>query len=387
MAALDIKGELFATTRRHRAALGRRVVVLNPFGVVEASKDRFNPLDTIRPGSIDRDAAVIADGLVLCETGDGSHFADMARGLIKSAIEVVMTVAEPGERTLHTVAGLLLSPNLADTVQAWADNPALAGCRPAAAAAALLAAGDRERGSIITTVRKSLAWTQGDAMRPFLAASSFTLDDLLDDRLDLFVVVPLDQVGEQSGYLRLMANLILAAVVRQDGRRVAAKRLLLVLDEFTRLGFLQRVLDLATVAAGAGLDALFVAQDRGAIEEVYGERSTDTLLGSCATVRVFGVGRTDRRAAQWASDATGFKTVATRTTTTRKGGGRDRNGPSTSLAEHRDPLLTRDQVQELPAGEMLAFIRGRRPLKLTRIISHKHKAYSPKLDPNPTLRG
>ena len=290
MAALDIKGELFATTRRHRAALGRRVVVLNPFGVVEASKDRFNP-QTTRPGSIDRDAAVIADGLVLRETGDG-HLADMARDLIKSAIEVVMTVAEPGERTLHTVAGLLLSCNLADTLQAWADDPALAGCRPAAAAAALLAAGDRERGSIITTVRKSLAWTQGDAMRPFLAASSFTLDDLLDDRLDLFVVVPLDQVGEQSGYLRLMANLILAAVVRQDGRRVAAKRILLVLDEFTRLGFLQRVLDSATVAAGAGLDALFVAQDRGAIEEVYGERSTDTLLGSCATVRVSGVGRT-----------------------------------------------------------------------------------------------
>ena len=382
--AHDLKGELFATTRRHRAALGRRVVVLNPFGVVEPSHDRFNPLDTIRPGFIDRDAAVIADGLVLRETGAGAHFADMARDLIKSAIEVVMTVAEPKERTLHTVAGLLLAPTLADTLQAWADNPALAGGRPAATAAALLAAGDRERGSVITTVRKSLAWTQGDAMRPFLAASDFSLDDLLDNAIDLFVVVPLDQVSEQAGYLRLITNLVLAAAIRQDGRRVAHERILFVLDEFTRLGYMDKIVDVATIAAGAGIEALFVAQDRGSIEKVYGRDITDTLLASCATVRVFNLGRTDNRTAQWASEAAGFRTVATRTTTTRKGAGR--RGSSTSVAEHRDPLLTANQVQELPADQMLVFIRGRRPLKLKRIIAHTHKAYRDKLDPNPTLR-
>src|SRR4051812_46361383 len=318
--AHDLKGELFAATRRHRAALGRRVVVLNPFGVVEPSRDRFNPLDTIRPGFVDRDAAVIADGLVLRETGAGAHFADMARDLIKSAIEVVMTVAEPKERTLHTVAGLLLAPTLADTLQAWANNPTLApapppppppvspprpgptpppppGGRPAATAAALLAAGDRERGSVITTVRKSLAWTQGDAMRPFLAASDFSLDDLLDNAIDLFVVVPLDQVSEQAGYLRLITNLVLAAAIRQDGRRIAHERILFVLDEFTRLGYMDKIVDVATIAAGAGIEALFVAQDRGSIEKVYGRDITDTLLASCATVRVFNLGRTDNRTA------------------------------------------------------------------------------------------
>jgi type IV secretion system protein VirD4 len=76
--------------------------------------------------------------------------------------------------------------------------------------------------------------------------------------------------------------------------------------------------------------------------------------------------------------------VATRTTTTRKGAGR--RGASTSVAEHRDPLLTANQVQELPADQMLVFIRGRRPLKLKRIITHTHKAYRAKLDPNPTVR-
>lgn len=42
---LDVKGENFAVTRRYRASSGRRVAVLNPFSVVEATQDRFNPLD------------------------------------------------------------------------------------------------------------------------------------------------------------------------------------------------------------------------------------------------------------------------------------------------------------------------------------------------------
>jgi type IV secretion system protein VirD4 len=43
IAVLDIKGENFAVTRRYRRSLGRQVVVLNPFGVIEPSKDSFNP--------------------------------------------------------------------------------------------------------------------------------------------------------------------------------------------------------------------------------------------------------------------------------------------------------------------------------------------------------
>ncbi|WP_281029327.1 type IV secretory system conjugative DNA transfer family protein [Rhizobium azibense] len=40
VAVLDIKGENSAVTLRIRRSLGRRVVVLNPFGVIEPSKDR-----------------------------------------------------------------------------------------------------------------------------------------------------------------------------------------------------------------------------------------------------------------------------------------------------------------------------------------------------------
>jgi type IV secretion system protein VirD4 len=61
---LDVKGENFAVTRRWRQSMGRRVVVLNPFGVIEPARDGFNPLDYVRPDRLVRDIDVIAEGLV-----------------------------------------------------------------------------------------------------------------------------------------------------------------------------------------------------------------------------------------------------------------------------------------------------------------------------------
>src|SRR5690606_9693215 len=106
--------------------------------------------------------------------------------------------------------------------------------RPAQAAATILNAGTNERGGILTTVKKAFEWARSEETRAFLEKSDFRLDDLLDDKLDLFIVVPLDQIEAQAVFLRLMVNLTLGTVVRQDGRRKAAKRILLVLDEFVR---------------------------------------------------------------------------------------------------------------------------------------------------------
>jgi type IV secretion system protein VirD4 len=162
--ALDIKGENFAVTQRHRATLGRQVVVLNPFGLIEASTDQFNPLDYIRTKTLSRDIEVIADGLVKPEQGDGAHFSTMARQLVAAAIEVIFTQEEPQQCNLVAVSDLLLAGDLDVTLQAWVENADLVGRRPTQVAAKILRAGDRERGSIQTSVAKAFSWMQSDVM-------------------------------------------------------------------------------------------------------------------------------------------------------------------------------------------------------------------------------
>lgn len=366
--ALDIKGELAQTTHKRRQAKGQTVIVLDPFATSGLKTSGFNPMAFIRAEHRDRDAAIIADGLVRPETGSGSHFSDRARACLQTAIEVVHEL-DP-KPTLHDVRNLILSDRFLDTLTAWAETPELAGGRAANLAGSFLAMGDKERGSILSTVAKALEWTAAGPMRSFLAAEDgFDLAQLLDGKHDLFIVVPLDQVGPQAGFMRLMANLLLALMVQQDRRGKAARTVLFVADEFTRLGRLERFSDIATVAAGIGLEALFVLQDKKSLEAIYPD--ADTILASCATVRLFNLGRGDRHTAEWASGLTGHKTVRTESVSTSTG----TTSTNVTAGEAKEPLLTVADILEIPSDQVLCLMRGKRALLLRRIIYYDHPLY------------
>lgn len=382
VAVLDIKGENFAVTRRYRQLLGRQVVVLNPFGVIEPSKDRFNPLDYIRQAHLVRDIEVIAEGLVRPEGGNGAHFAEMAKSMIAAVIEVVMTRQPEADRNLISVMDLLFSAGFEKTLTEWAGSPETFGTRPAAAAATFLAAGENERGAIKTTIKKAFGWARSDEMRGFLSSSTCSLENLFEGRADLFMVVPLDQVDAQAVFLRLLTNIILGMAVRLEGARKPKKNVLLVLDEFVRLGRMEKLINIANVAAGCGIEALFITQDKGQIESVYGKGDTASILGSCVTTRIFGLGRAEFETANWAANALGDQTVLTRTKQSAAKLGESRK---TSTAEQRQKLMTADQILEMKTGKMLLLTGSKPPALVDAIVSHRHPVYRQKLDRNPMV--
>lgn len=375
---LDIKGENFAITRRHRQEFGRKVAVLNPFGIIEDCQDQFNPLDYIRPTELARDIALVADGLVKPEEGDGAHFSEMARQLVAAAIEVVVMKKTGDRRNLVTVADLLLSSDLDLTLEAWVKERDVVGHRPADTAATMLRAGDRERGSIQTAVAKAFDWMQSDAMRRFLQRSSFKMDDLLDDKLDLFIVVPLDQVDRQAVFMRLFVNLVLGTVVRQDGKRKVKAPILAVLDEFVRLGRMDQIMNIANVAAGAGIEALFVTQDTGQVERAYGYNDARSIFGSCITKRVFNVN--DIETAEWASRHLGESTVLSRQVRQDEQGYTLRD---VSLSEQGHKLMTATQIMNMKADDVLLLVGNRNPLKAKQNMYFKRQFYRGRFDENP----
>ena len=375
---LDIKGENFAVTRRHREELGRKVAVLNPFGIIEDPSDQFNPLDYIRPQELARDVSVVADGLVKPEDGDGAHFSEMARQLVSAAIEVIVTQEEPERRNLIAVADLLLAADLDATLQAWAENGDLVGHRPAQTAGTILRAGDRERGSIQTAISKAFEWMQSDNMRRFLERSSFRMEDLLDDRVDLFIAVPLDQVDKQAVFMRLFINLVLGTVVRQDGRRKVKAPVLLVLDEFVRMGRMEQIINIANVAAGAGVEALFVTQDTGQVEKAYGLNDARSIFGSCITKRVFNLN--DIETAEWAARHLGESTVYSQQI---REGKAPNEGRDFSYSEQRKKLMTAEQITGMKADELLLLVGNRNPLRAKQNLYFKSKTYGGRFDQNP----
>lgn len=372
---LDIKGENFAITKKYRESLGRRVIVLNPFSVIEKGEDSYNPLSYIRSDHLFRDLYVVADGMVKPEPGVNSHFSDLVRDLLSATIEVSLKLSP--QASLNDVAAIINTREFIEHLKEWADNPQKLGERPANIANAFLAAGDKEQGSIITTLQRNTNWMASEEMRQFLKESTFNLDDLLGNKVDVFIVVPMDILKQQEIYFRLFTNLILGTVIRQAGISKVEKPILMVLDEFTRLGRLEKFLDIVTVAAGCGIEAMFVAQDKGQVDHVWGE-SAGTILGSCATVRAFGLGRTDSVTSKWIDDQIGFQTVLTKSK-------REGKKEQDSYSEHRDKILTSTEVSEMRANEMLCFIRSHKILKLDRIIYYEDKEYKNKIEGNPLV--
>jgi type IV secretion system protein VirD4 len=294
--------------------------------------------------------------------------------------------ADPAHRTLLAAADLVLAPEAMETFEAWSrSGPEVCGGRLAKAAAAVLAMGDRQRGAVLSALAENLAWLSYDQVRAMLSPAqddvALSFGDLLDDKVDLWILVPQDMVVAMGNMLRLVTTLALGSVTRQDGRRTVKAPILAVLDEFLRLGRMEKVLEIATIAAGGGITAIFVAQDKGSLDAVYGREGAGTIAGACATTRIFALGRADDITAAWAERQLPSKTVL------RESRSHSTNGtPQVNRGEDRQRLLDAPDIQELPPSRILCLIRSQPPLLLDRIISHRHPAYRSRLDPNPVVR-
>ena len=126
MVVTDPKGENFAITKRHRATLGK-VLVLNPLEL--GKSDCFNPMDVIRRGSpMEVDAAAALARIMVRPDAREAHWDDKAMTAVKCL--VLHALHQPPEhwtlayvRTLSSEGGLLFM----ETVSAIAkESPSLA---------------------------------------------------------------------------------------------------------------------------------------------------------------------------------------------------------------------------------------------------------------------
>lgn len=384
IAVIDIKGELSATTRRYRESLGRKVIILNPFDVVQPSTCHWNPLDYIRPHEFERDVRTIIEGLLEPDNSGNDHFYKVASNILQVAIEVLSITVPREQFNLVSLYDLVCGKDFLNILKRWKEKDNFLSGRPSKIAHAILSAGDDERGSFFTTLERTLSWIGFEKNKNFLRSSSFSIDELLENKIDLFCVIPLDLIESMSSFLRLFTNVVLGTVIRQSGIKNPEEKILLILDEFPRLGAMPQLLNIVTVAAGAGIEAFMVAQDKGAIDAVWG-KAADTILGSSATVRVFNLGRTDGITAPWAASMMGDKTIVTRSSDTRQYNQFLQASGTESVGQTKEKLLTSVEIQELDDKKILCFLRGKKPLILERVISYEHPDYKNRLDPNPTL--
>ena len=356
---IDPRGELWCIAALRRRELGRRALLIDPFGVVAEHKKVkethlphvksvfYNPLDFIRKESVAvRDINVLLDALLTPPRPDahnsGRHFYESARAIVAGYMAWVR-FQEPSEmRNLATLyAKLSMPPQERDAfAKKVTSMEPFAGGLTHIAVQRQTQVGDDEGGSNFMTIANQLAFLNFPELRAHTQESSFDPLDLADGKADLFVVAPEETIEHVKGWLRLWVAIPNAVA----GIKPLERDLLIVIDEMPRLGYLKPVMDGYTMAAGKGVHFWCFAQSISALDSTWGKEHRKTLLHLAELVQILGFPRTDAEGAEELSKAIGTATFEART--------ENRSG---TIAENR--IVTANTQWQ--AGDSRALVRER----------------------------
>jgi type IV secretion system protein VirD4 len=385
---IDPKGDLARTTGRARAAMGQKIIRLDPFGAIAPETSSFNPLAELDPESphVVEDAGQIADAMII-QSEREPHFTQNGRALVKVLILFVLTLPEP-ERHLMTVWKLLTMTH--ESVRSLQER---AECGPRTALLKLLAAeaaafdgaiaaganrflemADRELAGVFSTATAQLDFLDGRAMGPALQRNDVKLSELKTGKVTIYLCLPATRMGTHSRWLRVIINMALVAIERE--RTQADIPVLMVLDEFAVLGNMPSVEKAAGLMAGFGVKLWTVLQDITQLQREY-RQSWQTFVGNAGLITLWG--NTDKATLDYFSEMLGQTSVRLEqpsgaTATQRLGGAR---AVREELRVQR--LAAPNELEQLLArqkGRLLVKAPGYDPIIVKRITYYADKPFA-----------
>lgn len=401
----DIKRELWTMTSGHRKAMGQKVLKFDPV-LSDGSSVRFNPFEEIRIGTLyeTKDVQNIAEMLMNPtgggKDGDNAHWTnsaiDLAMGFIMHLMydkSVPKNEKNLGGLLKHLSLLMLQSDQEAEDPAAEAFKM-LSTCSHAfpgedyywtsdalgnrvtthpkvrEMAGRMLAKGDRERASVISSALANLALYADPIVSENTSFSEFKLDDLMnyDVPVNLYLVAPPNDAQRIRPLFRLIVTQILNHVTAdmkfKDGSATPEfkYRLLFMMDEFASLGKIDQVPTALTFAAGYGVKFCGILQTTASLKAAYGQESADVILANCHT-RVF-FSPNDMQTAKDISEMCGKKKVLS-VETSASGKRMSAYLESTSISQKEEmiDLITPAETLQMPKDELIVMHQGVRPIR------------------------
>ncbi|OBZ97293.1 conjugal transfer protein TraG (plasmid) [Pararhizobium polonicum] len=356
---IDPKGENAKIAGRAREQFGP-VHVLDPFGVTGQPSAAFNPLASLDPASLDvaEDASTLADALVFDEPGMAgeAHWNEEAKALIAGLLLKIVAIESPGRRHLGTLREYLtVAPETFAALLKRMQESDEAGGLIARAANRHLGKSDREAAGVLSAAQRHTHFLDSPRMTAVLSRSDFRFADLKHGNVTVFLVLPPDRLSTYSRWLRLLVSQSLLDMARDPAKPTVP--VLYLLDEFASLGHLAPVERAMGLMAGYGVQLWPILQDVHQLRATYGQRA-GTFLSNAGVLQVFGVN--DHDSARLVSDLLGQETVVFQTMA--RALDSEKTGISYSQQHTARPLLTPDEVRNLPAQGQLLFLAGQRPI-------------------------
>lgn len=397
----DIKGELWATTARYRQeVLKRQVVVIDPYGITQSDSFQMgksggltqtwllNPFDFIPEDQRERDRMInaFAASFVLDEGGNATHFDENAKILIRGYIDYLMT-QDKDIRNLSTLYDLM-SEDFEKAELTFSRMSQLNG-RAGAAANQIYRVGQDERGSILSTSYRQIDWMGDSNIQLALSKSNFDLSDFLKGNMDIFVVLPEDQIKEHHRLFRMILSLLMSLIIQAAPDDLPKQKMLFLFEELAQIGVCPDVEQAIEVLRARGVVVWTVFQTLSQIEQF---KKPDLFKG--ATIKQIFT-NDDTKTMEWIQTLAGKRTANTKTLSTNSGnsrhimqtfGGTRSIGNGESVHETGVDLIPLNEIRELPNNEQLLFMHGLKPIHCLKTPYFKNPLFTGCYDENPLER-
>jgi type IV secretion system protein VirD4 len=366
----DMKGENWAITSAWRARFST-VMYFNPTD--PACSAHFNPLLEVRGDENQiRDVQNIADQLVDPHgKGKESHWDRTADQFFLGAILHVLHAE--ADKSLYGLAKFLSDParSFEQTLKLMKTTPhdqGMAHERIASAAQSMLNKSVEERSGVLSTALAFLGLYADPIVARNTADSDFRILDLMqaEHPMSLYLVVPDSDRLRLKPLTRLMLTMITQRLTETHNSPANKHRLLMLIDEFPRLGKMPFFTDALTHLAGYNIKVMLVMQSKGQLDapEAYGKGNV--IIEICKIRSVFTP--QDPDTGQWISDGLGQKTEVHQQTTFTG----HRLAPwlghiMVADQESARPLLDAAEVCKMPASDAILFVAGFPPFRMKRL--------------------
>lgn len=324
---LDLKGENASITAQWRASfLGQKVAVFDPYGETDIPSSSLNLLSFYDPDSpefID-DITELAEAMIVRGNENDPHWNESARSVLKMILVFIVLDKSHVERNLVRLRKLILTgqsksekanyrrpvfqydPELSEEEneeirfeiehEVWEDQQAsfyqflknLAEHKNdyvAGTAQRLLQAGDRERGSIISSVQRHTEFLDSPCIQSVLEKNDFDLNELRQS--SVYLVLPERRLDGQSRWLRMMITVMLKQLQTDKKASVNEHSMLVILDECAALGNMPIIHKAASYMPGFGVKLWTIWQSLSQMKEILGA-GFEILIGSAGTFTAFG---------------------------------------------------------------------------------------------------
>lgn len=364
---LDVKGEIFEATSRHRLAEGDAVYRFSPFDF-EHPTHRYNPLERVaRVENLEQrytELAKISDYfLTVSDKGTAGDFLTEGRELFVAA---GLLAIERGKPTIGEISRILFGRGATQEVYGEHAEEVK---HPNAAQTFRKFAGYSDRtlsshASVLGGAGMTL-WNN-PAVDRATSGNDFSFADLRKRPMSIYVVVNADDIRTLSPLVRLFFGELIATMRSTlPDPKFEPWPVMVMLDEFDQLGPMPIVEQALKQLAGHGARVSIITQSIPGLDNIYGE-NVRLSLESAAGMKLY-LAANDKKTAGEISDALGKTTkLSVSDSVSRDRDFMQRRSVSRRMEER--PLLTPDEVRRLNPDQAILIPERQNPLLVHRIV-------------------